>query len=171
MVSRPPEEHLAMPGRGQPIVKVQSTVYVVDDDPDVRDGLNTLLQSVGLKTVLLDSTRAFLAQPRSDDPSCLILDVRLPGASGFDLQAELINAKSSIPIIFITGHGDVRMSVAAMKAGAVEFLTKPFREQDLLDAVRIALDRDGTNLELQRQNQSVRSRYNSLSDREKEVMK
>jgi FixJ family two-component response regulator len=160
-----------MPTQRNPIVESQSTVYVVDDDPDVCDGLRALLQSVGLKTVLLSSTQAFLTQKRSDDPSCLILDVRLPGSSGLDLQAELVKAKTSIPVIFMSGHGDIRMSVAAMKAGAVEFLTKPFREQDLLDAVRIALDRDRDNLDLKRRHQSVRSSYDSLTDREKQVMK
>jgi FixJ family two-component response regulator len=160
-----------MSAERQAIVRDQSMVYVLDDDHDVRDGLHALLQSVGLKTVLLESTSAFLAHPRSDDPSCLLLDVRLPESSGLDLQAELVKETPSIPIIFITAFGNVRMSVAAMKAGAIDFLTKPFREQDLLDAVRVALDRGRANLDLQRQKWLVRHRYESLSGREKQVMK
>jgi len=108
--------------------KVEQIVYVVDDDVDVREGVSALLQSVGLKVVALSSTVEFLTHKRSEEPSCLILDVRLPGLSGLDFQAELAKAQNEIPIIFITGHGDIPMSVKAMKAGAIEFLTKPFRE-------------------------------------------
>ena len=151
--------------------KVEQIVYVVDDDVDVREGVSALLQSVGLKVVALSSTVEFLTHKRSEEPSCLILDVRLPGLSGLDFQAELAKAQNEIPIIFITGHGDIPMSVKAMKAGAIEFLTKPFREQDILDAVRVALERDRARRELQIQTQSLRSRYDSLSDRERQVMR
>jgi RNA polymerase sigma factor (sigma-70 family) len=151
--------------------KVEQIVYVVDDDVDVREGVSALLQSVGLKVVALSSTVEFLTHKRSEEPSCLILDVRLPGLSGLDFQAELAKAQNEIPIIFITGHGDIPMSVKAMKAGAIEFLTKPFREQDILDAVRVALERDRARHELQIQTQSLRSRYDALSDREQQVMR
>jgi RNA polymerase sigma factor (sigma-70 family) len=151
--------------------KVEQTVYVVDDDVDVREGVSALLQSVGLKVVALSSTVEFLTHKRSEEPSCLILDVRLPGLSGLDFQAELAKAQNEIPIIFITGHGDIPMSVKAMKAGAIEFLTKPFREQDILDAVRVALERDRARHELQIQTQSLRTRYDALSDREQQVMR
>src|SRR6187431_1769844 len=117
-------------------------VYVVDDDLDVREGLKSLFQSVGLRSQAYGSTAEFLTAKRPDVVSCLILDVRLPGLSGLDFQAELARTQMTIPIIFITGHGDIPMSVKAMKGGAVEFLAKPVREQDLLDAVRVALDRD-----------------------------
>jgi RNA polymerase sigma factor (sigma-70 family) len=151
--------------------KVEQIVYLVDDDADVREGVSALLQSVGLKVVALSSTVEFLTHKRSEEPSCLILDVRLPGLSGLDFQAELAKAQNEIPIIFITGHGDIPMSVKAMKAGAIEFLTKPFREQDILDAVRVALERDRARHELQIQTQSLRTRYDALSDREQQVMR
>jgi RNA polymerase sigma factor (sigma-70 family) len=150
--------------------RIEQIVYVVDDDADVRDGLGALLQSVGLRVVTLSSTAEFLTHKRPDAPGCLILDVRLPGLSGLDFQAELAKEQNEIPIIFITGHGDIPMTVKAMKAGAVEFLAKPFREQDMLDAVRVALDRDRRRRELQMQMQSLRSRYDALSDREQQVM-
>jgi FixJ family two-component response regulator len=150
--------------------KSEQIVYVVDDDTDVRDGVSMLLQSVGLQAVALASTMEFLAHKRSEMPSCLILDVRLPGSSGLDFQAELARAEIDIPIIFLTGHGDIPMTVKAMKAGAVEFLTKPFREQDLLDAVRVALERDRVRREVQLETQSLRSRYGVLSERERQVM-
>ena len=149
---------------------IEQVVYVVDDDAYVREGLGALLQSVGLKVVTLGSTAEFLAHKRTDGPGCLILDVRLPGLSGLDFQAELAKAQNETPIIFITAHGDIPMTVKAMKAGAVEFLTKPFREQDLLDAVRVALDRDRRRREVQMQTQSLKSRYGALSDREQQVM-
>jgi FixJ family two-component response regulator len=150
--------------------KGDEIVYVVDDDADVREGLSALLQSVGLKVVVLGSTAEFVAYRRSEVPSCLVLDVRLPGLSGLDFQAELAKAQIDIPIIFTTGHGDIPMTVKAMKAGAIEFLTKPLREQDLLDAVRVALDRDRVRHELQMQTQSLRCRYEALSDRERQIM-
>jgi FixJ family two-component response regulator len=145
-------------------------VYVVDDDMDVRAGLRQLCESVGLRADVFASTGEFLRSSRSDDSSCLILDVRLPGLSGLDFQAELAAAKINIPIIFITGYGDIPMTVKAMKAGAVEFLTKPFREQDLLDAVRLALQRDHTRREHDNARRDLRFRYQGLSPREREVM-
>jgi len=150
--------------------KVDEIAYVVDDDADVREGLSALLQSIGLKVVALGSTAEFVAYRRSEVPSCLVLDVRLPGLSGLDFQTELAKAQIDVPIVFITGHGDIPMTVKAMKAGAVEFLTKPIREQDLLDAVRVALDRDRVRRELQMQTQSLRFRYEALSDRERQIM-
>jgi FixJ family two-component response regulator len=119
-----------------------SIVFVVDDDRSVRDGLRRLLASVGLTVAVFPSAQAFLSTPRPDAPGCLVLDVRLPGLSGLDLQRELADTDAALPIIFLTGHGDIPMSVRAMKAGAIEFLTKPFREQDLLDAIRGAIERD-----------------------------
>ena len=117
-------------------------VFVVDDDPSVRSSLKFLLSTVGLQVESFDSANTFLHKELPDAPSCLVLDVRLPGLSGLDFQRELAARNIHIPIVFLTGHGDIPMSVRAMKAGAVEFLTKPFRDQDLLDAIRIALERD-----------------------------
>jgi len=145
-------------------------VYVVDDDRDVREGLKSLFESVGLRSQTFESTAEFLRSKRVDDSSCLILDVRLPGLSGLDFQAELLQAKNVTPIIFITGHGDIPMSVKAMKAGAIEFLTKPVREQDLLDAVRLALGRDRTKREESERLRDLRARYEALSPREREIM-
>jgi FixJ family two-component response regulator len=145
-------------------------VYVVDDDTDVREGLRSLFESVGLRAAVFASTGEFLRSSRSEDASCLILDVRLPGLSGLDFQAELTAAKINIPIIFITGYGDIPMTVKAMKAGAVEFLTKPFREQDLLDAVRLALQRDRATREHDNARRDLRARYEALSPRERQVM-
>jgi FixJ family two-component response regulator len=146
------------------------TVFIVDDDTDVRESLQELLESVGLHSKSFGTAHAFLSSPRSDGPSCLILDVRLPGISGLDLQHELKRGKVSIPIIFLTAHADVPMSVRAMKSGAVEFLTKPFRQQDLLDAVQRSLTRDRIVREKQRDTAELRQRYNTLSAREREVM-
>ena len=146
------------------------TVFIVDDDADVRESLQELLESVGLHSKSFGTAQEFLASPRSDGPSCLILDVRLPGISGLDLQQELKRAKVSIPIIFLSAHADVPMSVRAMKSGAVEFLTKPFRHQDLLDAVQRSLTRDRIVRERQRDCAELRQRYNTLSVREREVM-
>lgn len=145
-------------------------VYVLDDDEYVRQGLENLLQSVGLQVVTLASVREFLESTRPDAASCLILDIRLPGLSGLDFQAELIRLNITIPIIFITGHGDIPMTVQAMKAGAVEFLTKPVREQDLLDAVRIALDRDRTQRSDEKAIIDTRVRFASLTPREHDVV-
>jgi FixJ family two-component response regulator len=146
------------------------TVFIVDDDKDVRESLQELLESVGLPSKSFGTAQEFLSSPRSDGSSCLILDVRLPGISGLDLQHELKKRKASIPIIFLTAHADVPMSVKAMKSGAVEFLTKPFRHQDLLDAVQRSLTRDRLVRQKQRDNVELRHRYNTLSVREREVM-
>jgi FixJ family two-component response regulator len=148
------------------------TVFIVDDDRDVRESLQELLDSVGLHSKAFGTAQELLSSPRSydDGPSCLILDVRLPGISGLDLQHELKRGKVSIPIIFLTAHADVPMSVKAMKSGAVEFLTKPFRHQDLLDAVQRSLARDRIVRERQRDTAELRQRYNTLSLREREVM-
>jgi FixJ family two-component response regulator len=146
------------------------TVFIVDDDSDVRESLQELLESVGLHSKSFGTAQEFLSSLRDDAPSCLILDVRLPGISGLDLQHELRRGKISIPIIFLTGHADVQMSVKAMKSGAVEFLTKPFRQQDLLDAVQRSLTRDRMVREKQRDIGELRQRQNRLSVREREVM-
>jgi FixJ family two-component response regulator len=146
------------------------TVFIVDDDRDVRESLQELLESVSLHSKSFGTAQEFLLSPRSDAPSCLILDVRLPGISGLDLQHELKRGKVSIPIIFLTAHADVPMSVRAMKSGAVEFLTKPFRQQDLLDAVQRSLTRDRIVREKERDTAELRQRYNTLSVREREVM-
>ena len=148
----------------------QSTVYVVDDDASVRRGLSNLIRSVGLRVEVFASASEFLAAKRPDDPACLILDVRLPGLSGLDFQTELTKARNQIPIIFITGHGDIPMTVKAMKAGAIEFLTKPFRDQDLLDAVRVALERARATHESEQSAAQLRARFEALTPREQEVM-
>jgi FixJ family two-component response regulator len=147
-----------------------STVFVVDDDPDVRASIQGLLKSVGLRSQCFGTTQEFLRNQRPDEPSCLVLDVRLPGINGLDFQHELADAGIQIPIIFITAHGDIRMTVRAMKSGAVEFLTKPFRDQDLLDAIYQALDRDLQTRERQAEVAAVRRHYESLTAREREVM-
>jgi RNA polymerase sigma factor (sigma-70 family) len=145
-------------------------VFVVDDDRSVRSSLKFLLSTVGLQSETFDSADSFLHKKRPDVPSCLVLDVRLPGVSGLDFQRELTARNISIPIVFLTGHGDIPMSVRAMKAGAVEFLTKPFRDQDLLDAVRVALDRDRARREQETELADIRRRFDSLSSREQEVL-
>jgi FixJ family two-component response regulator len=147
-----------------------ATVYIVDDDVDVRESLEELLESVGLHSQSFGTAQEFLAAGRGDGPSCLILDVRLPGISGLDLQHELKKGKISIPIIFLTAHADVPMSVKAMKSGAVEFLTKPFRHQDLLDAVQRSLARARILREKEREFNELRHRCDALSVREREVM-
>src|SRR6204780_2960563 len=147
-----------------------SVVFVVDDDASIRDALKSLIRSVGLKVEAFGSPREFLQGKRPDAPSCLVLDVRLPGESGLDLQRELAEANIHIPIIFITGHGDIPMSVRAMKAGAVEFLTKPFRDQDLLDAIQVALERDRARRQRQAETAMLRERFESLTPREPEVL-
>jgi len=145
-------------------------VFVVDDDASVRSSLKFLLSTVGLQAETLDSADSFLHKKRPDVPSCLVLDVRLPGLSGLDFQRELAARNICIPIVFLTGHGDIPMSVRAMKAGAVEFLTKPFRDQDLLDAVRVALDRDRARREQDTEMADLRRRFDSLTSREQEVV-
>ena len=144
-------------------------VFVIDDDESIREALNSLIRSVGLNVATFASAQEFLQSPRPDVPACLILDVRMPGLSGLDLQRELAEANIQIPIIFITGHGDIPMSVRAMKAGAVEFLTKPFRDQDLLDAIQQALERDRRARSQQADSADLRHRYESLTPRETEV--
>jgi FixJ family two-component response regulator len=146
------------------------TVFVVDDDASMREALKNLLRSVGHEVETFGNAQEFLSSYRSDAPGCLILDVRLPGLSGLDLQRQLAEANVHLPIVFITGHGDIQMSVRAIKAGAVEFLTKPFRDQDLLDAVQQAVDRDRVTRAEQAEMTDLRARYESLSPREKEVM-
>jgi FixJ family two-component response regulator len=145
-------------------------VFVVDDDAPLRDSVADLLRSIGLRVKTFASAQEFLQSKRPDVPSCLILDVRLKGLSGLDLQKRLIAGDIEIPIIFITGHGDIPMAVQAMKAGAVEFLRKPFRDQDLLDAVQQALDRDRNAREYRAEIAELRSRFDSLTPREREVM-
>lgn len=146
------------------------TVYVVDDDVSVREALQNLLQSVGLRVETFSSADRFLSSQPGIAPSCLILDVRLPGLGGLDLQRELAHTNHQIPIVFITGHGDIPMSVRAIKAGAIEFLTKPFREQDLLDAVREAVERDREARSREKETAGLRERYASLTEREQQVL-
>jgi FixJ family two-component response regulator len=146
------------------------TVFVVDDDALVREAIQGVLKSVGLHSETFETPQEFLKRTRLDGPSCLVLDVRLPGISGLDLQRELTEAGIRIPIIFITAHGDIPMSVKAMKSGAVEFLTKPFRNQDLLDAIHQALDRDRVARQHEGELRKLRSRHQSLTPREREVM-
>ena len=145
-------------------------VFVVDDDPAFRDALRRLLTSVGLAVEVYPSAQAFLGSPRRHAPGCLVLDVRLPGLSGLDLQQELARSDATLPIIFLTGHADIPMSVQAMKAGAVEFLTKPFREQNLLDAIRQAFERDRVARTEKREVAELRRRYDLLTPRERDVM-
>jgi len=149
---------------GQPIV------FVVDDDPLVRGSVSSLLRSVGLQTRVFGSASEFLQEKRPALQSCLVLDVRLPGVSGLDFQAELSSRNIQIPIIFMTGHGDIPMTVRAMKAGAVEFLTKPFREQDMLDAVKLALERDQGRIESEKVSSGLKSNFATLTPREQEIM-
>src|SRR5712692_1548858 len=145
-------------------------VFVVDDDPSVRRAIKRLVGSVGLEVEPFESAQEFLRSKRPDAPSCLVLDIRLPGISGLDFQRELAQANIHIPIIFITAHGDIPMTVRAMKAGAVEFLTKPFRDQDLLDAVQFALERDRSRRLREAGIVTLRERFESLSAREREVV-
>jgi len=145
-------------------------VFVVDDDPSVRSSLKFLISTVGLHVETFDSAEAALQRLAPDAPGCLVLDVRLRGLSGLDLQYELAARNCQVPIVFITGHGDIPMSVRAMKAGAVEFLTKPFRDQDLLDAVRVALERDRTRREQEKEITELQQRFESLTAREREVI-
>jgi FixJ family two-component response regulator len=150
--------------------KDQPTVFVVDDDTSTRQALARLFYSVQLRTEVFGSAQEFLQSKRPDVPGCLVLDVRLPGLSGLDFQAELMKADVRIPIVFITGHGDVPMTVRAMKAGAVDFLTKPFRDQDLLDAVASAIQRDQKRRERENAVADMRAHFASLTPREREIM-
>jgi RNA polymerase sigma factor (sigma-70 family) len=147
-----------------------SVVFVVDDDPSVRSSLKFLLSSVGLQVESFESAETFLQGKPPDAPSCLVLDVRLRGLSGLEFQHELAARNIHIPIVFVTGHGDIPMSVRAMKAGAIEFLTKPYRDQDLLDAVRIALEQDRARREQERDLTDLQQRFDSLTPREQEVI-
>jgi FixJ family two-component response regulator len=150
--------------------ETEDTVFVIDDDGPTRESLKDLIQSVGLTVELFASAQEFLGSERPDVPSCLVLDVRLPRLSGLDLQRRMRERGLEIPIIFITGHGDIPMSVRAMKAGAVEFLTKPFRDQDLLDAIQQALENDRTDRNQRTALEDLRRRLDSLTAREREVM-
>ena len=149
---------------------VSPVVFVVDDDPSVRRAIKRLVESVGLHVELFASPQEFLQRWSRDVPGCLVLDIRLPGKSGLDFQRELAEANISIPIIFITAHGDIPMTVRAMKSGAVEFLTKPFRDQDLLDAIQLALERDSARRKQESEIATLRERYESLTPREREVL-
>jgi FixJ family two-component response regulator len=149
--------------------EAEPTVFVIDDDESIREALKDLLESVGLRVETFASAPEFLQSRRSDVPGCLVLDVRLPGLSGLDLQREMTDAKIQTPIVFITGYGDIPMTVRAMKAGAVEFLTKPFRDQDLLDAIQQALDRDAATRKERADTEDLRIRFDSLTPRESEV--
>ena len=148
----------------------KATVFIVDDDEPVRISLGRLIRSAGLRVETFESAQRFLASPRANMPSCLVLDVRLPGLSGLELQRRLAEINVEIPIVFITGHGDVPTSVRAMKAGAVEFLTKPFRDEDLLSAIQEAIERDRVARRQQAQIADIRRRHESLTPREREVM-
>jgi FixJ family two-component response regulator len=150
--------------------KQKPTVLIIDDDPDVREALQCLLRSVGLESRALASLPKFTNLELPSGPTCLVLDVRLPGRSGLDFQRELSAANVNVPIIFMTAHGDVPMSVQAMKGGAIEFLIKPFRDQDLLDAIHLGLTRDRARLDRERELDALRERYDTLTAREREVM-
>jgi FixJ family two-component response regulator len=147
-----------------------SVVYIVDDDAAVRESLDSLVRSVGLVVKTFASANEFLSGKRSNAPGCLVLDVRLPGLSGLDLQQKLMRDDVSIPIVFITGHGDIPMTVRAMRAGAIEFLTKPFRDQDLLDAIQQAIERDRTSRLERAGLAELRGRFHALTPRERDVM-
>jgi Response regulator len=145
-------------------------VFVVDDDASVRRSTERLMRSEGLRVLTFATAREFLKQPHTDRPACIILDVRMPGLSGIDLQAELKASGIDVPIIFMTGHGDIPMTVRAMKAGAAEFLTKPVKSRNLIEAVRVAIERDREANEAKAANDELRTRYESLTPREREVM-
>jgi FixJ family two-component response regulator len=148
----------------------QSAVYVVDDDVSVRNSLSNLFRSIDLSVEVFDSPARFLQHELPQVASCIVLDIRMPGSSGLDFQSELVKAGINIPIIFLTAHGDIQMSVQAMKAGAIDFLTKPYREQDILDAVRAALERDRKHREDEMSALDLRTRFETLSKREQEIM-
>jgi FixJ family two-component response regulator len=150
--------------------ELPSVVFVVDDDASVRRAMQLLFQSVGLQAEVFASTAEFLRNKPADVPCCLVLDVRLPGLSGLDFQTELVKANIQVPIVFMTGHGDIPMTVKAMKAGAIEFLPKPFRDQDMLDAVRLGLEQDRVRRDHENAISGVRDKFASLTSREQEVM-
>jgi len=147
-----------------------STVLVVDDDPDLRESVGRLLRSVGMNARLFASISDFLKSDLPDGPTCLVLDVRFPGKSGLELQRELAAADRGLPIVFVTGHGDIPMSVQAMKSGAIEFLTKPFRDQDLLDAIQLGLSRDRARRDNDLALAAIKERFGTLSPREREIV-
>src|SRR5258707_10388667 len=153
-----------------PAAGEEPIVYIVDDDASLRVALNNLLRSVGLRVQMFGSASELLQSKLAETASCLVLDIRLPGVSGLDFQSELVKANIHVPIIFMTGHGDIPMSVSAMKAGAIDFLAKPFRDQDMLDAVMKALERDRKRRESEEAMSDLRARFESLSPREREVM-
>jgi FixJ family two-component response regulator len=159
----------SLPNRAAATVE-ESVVFVVDDDPSMREALSGLLRSVGLQVEAFGSAKEMLQRSPPEVAACLVLDIRLPGQSGLDLQAELADADIRIPIIFMTGHGDIPMTVKAMKAGAIDFLTKPFRDQDMLDAVRVALERDRRRRSDEKTASDLRVLYESLTPRERQVM-
>ena len=161
---------MVLSSRTETKFEASSTVLVVDDDIDLRNSLGRLLRSVGLNVELFGSVYDFLKSSSPNGPACLVLDVRLPGQSGLDFQRELASKNAQLPIIFITGHGDIPMSVQAMKGGAIEFLTKPFREQDLLEAVRLGLDRDRVRRDAEEALRALKERFETLSPREREIM-
>jgi FixJ family two-component response regulator len=148
----------------------QPIVFVIDDDPSVRDALDSLLRSMALRVQLFGSAQEFLDTKRPDAPGCIVLDIRLPGRSGLDFQRDLTRSGIHLPVIFITGHGDIPMSVQAMKRGATEFLTKPFRDQQLLDAIQLAIEKDASVRSERSAIAELRDRYDSLTPREREVM-
>jgi FixJ family two-component response regulator len=148
----------------------ESVVFVVDDDAAMRESINCLFRSVGLHTMVFASAAEFLQNELPDALSCLVLDVRMPGLSGLELQARLAQAKNPIPVVFMTGHGDIPMTVKAMKAGAVEFLQKPFRVQDMLDAVRLGIERDRLRRETEKSRRDVQAQFATLTPRERDVM-
>jgi FixJ family two-component response regulator len=153
-----------------PPTQVEPVVYVVDDDPGVLESLGRLFRSIGLRAELFASADELMSRKLPSVPSCMVVDVRLPGLGGFELHAELIKAEIHIPVIFVTAHGDIPMSVKAMKGGAIDFLTKPFRDQDMLDAVNAAIARDRARLDADGARLGLQKRFDSLSSREREVM-
>jgi FixJ family two-component response regulator len=153
------------------VKEAEAVVFVVDDDSSVREAIKSLIKSVGLRVETFETAQQFLASKRPEVPGCVVLDVRLPGLSGLDLQRELAANDIKLPIIFITGYGDIPMSVTAMKAGALEFLTKPFRDQDLLDAIQKALERDRGARRQRMETAELRERFDALTVREREVMR
>ena len=161
---------VALSSRPESKSEASPTVLIIDDDPDLRSSVGRLLRSVGMDARLFASVPDFLKSNRPNGPSCLVLDVRLPGQSGLDFQRELATSNIQLPIIFITGHGDIPMSVQAMKGGAIEFLAKPFREQDLLEAIRLGLNRDRARRESEEALRGLRERYETLSPRERMIM-
>jgi FixJ family two-component response regulator len=162
--------HLPVSLSSTDLSEPQASVIVIDDDPSVRESLASLLRSVGLQPLLFGSVAEFLQSRRPRGPTCLVLDVRLPGRSGLDFQHDLAESRIRLPTVFITGHGDIPMSVKAMKAGAIEFLTKPFRDQDLLDAINAGLARDRAWLQSEQGLSDLRARFETLTRREREVL-